>query len=33
MMHAAQARQSHDMALSIYSSARDILSSALGRNR
>ena len=31
MMHAAEARQQHDMALSIYSSARDILNSALGR--
>ena len=33
MMHAAEARQAHDMALSIYSSARDILTSALGKNR
>ena len=33
MMHAAGARQAHDMALSIYSSASDILNSALGRAR
>ena len=33
MMRGAEAKQAHDMALSIYSSARDILTSALGKNR
>ena len=33
MMHAAEAKQAHDMALSIYASARDILTTALGRGR
>ncbi len=32
MMQSTQAQQQHEMALSIYSSARDILRSALGRN-
>ncbi|SPJ24636.1 FlgB family protein [Palleronia abyssalis] len=33
MMQAATARQSHDLALSVYSSVRGILSTALGRQR
>lgn len=33
LMTAAEIRQQHDMALSIYSSTRDILSTALGRGR
>lgn len=33
MMQAARVRQSHDMALSIYSSARGIMSAALGKAR
>jgi flagellar basal-body rod protein FlgB len=31
MMRAAQTRQSHDLALAVYSSARNILRTALGR--
>ena len=33
MMHAAEVRQQHEMALSVYSSGRDILRAALGRVR
>lgn len=33
LMHAATARQGHDLALSVYSSVRDIMSTALGRKR
>ncbi len=33
MMHAAGIRQQHDMAMSVYTTARDILRSSLGRSR
>ncbi|WP_375262483.1 flagellar basal body rod protein FlgB [Palleronia sp.] len=33
MMEAASARQSHEMAISVYSSVRGIMSAALGRGR
>ncbi len=33
MMHAAEIRQQNDMAMSIYSAARDILRTSLGTNR
>lgn len=33
MMKGAEVRQQHDMALSVYSTARDILKTALGRGR
>jgi flagellar basal-body rod protein FlgB len=33
MMHAAELKQQNDMALSVYSSVRDIVRTSLGRNR
>ena len=33
MMEAASARQTHEMAISVYSSVRSMMSSALGRQR
>lgn len=33
MMHAAEIRQSHDMAVSVYTATRQIISTVLGRNK
>lgn len=33
MMHAAELKQQNDMAMSVYTTARDILRTSLGRNR